>query len=75
MEELKKELHLEFQKKMLDQNLSVLIEKANNNEAVGYSDNYLKVKIENKTGKILENNIYSVKIVEIQKNMLIGELV
>ena len=52
-----------------------LIEKANNNEAVGYSDNYLKVKIENKTGKILENNIYSVKIVEIQKNMLIGELV
>ena len=75
MEELKKELHLEFQKKMLGQNLSVLIEKANKNEAIGYSDNYLKVIIENKTGKILENNIYSVKIIEIQKNMLIGELV
>lgn len=74
MEKLRNQLHLNFQKEMIGEKTLVLIEKVEEKFALGYSDNYLKVKIVGATKELENNSIYSVDIKGIEKNLLIGEI-
>ncbi len=72
LNQVSKELEEEFYKRHLNQEVEVLIEEIKGKESVGYTTNYIKVKINQ---KLLHNEIYKVKLVEYQKDCLVGELI
>lgn len=74
MAELRDELHSNFLFKMIGKQMNVLVEKNSDNITEGYSDNYLKVLIDTKGEKIIENTIVKVKILSVNKKVLIGGL-
>ncbi|MDD2371331.1 MAG: tRNA (N(6)-L-threonylcarbamoyladenosine(37)-C(2))-methylthiotransferase MtaB [Firmicutes bacterium] len=74
MAELRDELHSNFLFKMIGKQMNVLVEKNRDNITEGYSDNYLKVLIDTKGEKIIENTIVKVKILSVNKKVLIGGL-
>ncbi len=69
---LSEDLQQEFYKKHINQELDVLIEDVSDKESIGFTGNYIKVKI---FKKLERNHIYKVKLTELQNEFLIGELV
>ena len=55
--------------KFLNKNEDVLIEETKDNESVGYTSNYLKVRI---NSKLEHNQLYNVKIIKIEGLEAIG---
>lgn len=64
-------LEEKFYKQHINQELDVLIEEVKNKESVGFTSNYLKVKIMETLEK---NTIYKVKIQTYQDGFLMGEV-
>lgn len=71
LNELSHILEEKYYKKHLNKEVEVLIEEVYDNESVGLTSNYLKIKIPKKLEK---NNLYKIKITEYKNNILIGEL-
>lgn len=64
-----------IRKNYIDKTLNVLIEEFKNNAYYGYSENYLRVKINKKDSINLNvNDEVDVKIIELEKELLIGEI-
>lgn len=72
MKVLKDKLHKIFLKKMVGKIFLVLIEEDNNGLAVGYSENYLRVKFSSKLCKCKVNKIIPIKITNVNENYLVG---
>lgn len=70
---LSEELEKEYLQKFIGKTKEVLLEEIKDEYAIGHTDNYLKVIISN-TNNIKTNTFYNVKIIEIEKNNLIGEI-
>lgn len=66
--ELSKKLEEEYQKKFVGKNMEVLIETSKENESIGCTSNYLKVKLEE---RIPQNEILTVKL-ERKNGVIIG---
>lgn len=65
----------DVRKKYIGKDLTVLIEEKKNNGYFGYSKNYLRVKILDKENiELKTNDEIKVKIISIEKELLIGEL-
>lgn len=65
----------DVRKKYIGKDLTVLIEEKKNNGYFGYSENYLRVKILDKENiELKTNDEIKVKIISIEKELLIGEL-
>lgn len=72
LNELSKDLEKEYYLNHIGKNLKVLVEECRENESVGFTSNYLKVKV----NKVLKpNDIYEIKIVNYENGLLIGELI
>ncbi len=70
--ELSNELETAYAKKFLGKTAEVLIEETNEEESIGHTSNYLKVKMK----KPLERNQnYLVKLIELENDHLIGEII
>ena len=75
MKVLKDRLHEIFLKKMVGKIFLVLVEgnnRNNNNEAIGYSENYLRVKFFSKRCECKVNKIIPIKIINVNENYLVG---
>lgn len=70
LNEASKELESSFYQKHLNKIVDVLIEEVSETESIGYTSNYLKVKVPR---KLEHNKMYKVKLMEYQKDVLIGE--
>ncbi|MDO4691056.1 MAG: tRNA (N(6)-L-threonylcarbamoyladenosine(37)-C(2))-methylthiotransferase MtaB [Fusobacterium sp.] len=74
LEELKNKMFLESREKYLGKTLAVLLEEEKEGEFLGYSDNYLKVKLKNNNKfKFNVNEIVDLKIEKIEEAVLVGE--
>ena len=71
LEELKQSMVQEIRKKYLGKKIKFLVEEIKVGKALGYSENYLRVKVENK--KLIIGEIYEVLITKIEKEVLISE--
>ncbi len=71
LEELKQSMVQEIRKKYLGKKIKFLVEELKAGKALGYSENYLRVKVENK--KLIIGEIYEVLITKIEKEVLISE--
>lgn len=71
LEKLRDEMYEEKRKNCIGKRLEVLVEEVKHKKAYGYTENYIKVQINNYEGSI--NNIVEIKIKELLKGMLIGE--
>ncbi|MGB4985043.1 MAG: tRNA (N(6)-L-threonylcarbamoyladenosine(37)-C(2))-methylthiotransferase MtaB [Erysipelotrichaceae bacterium] len=69
---LGKKLALNYKKRFIDQRLSVLVETCLDDYSLGYSSEYLQVKIIN--NKLHNNQIYECYIFDVDQGMLIGEV-
>lgn len=69
MIDLSNQLEHEYYEKFLNKNEDVLIEETKDNESVGYTSNYLKVRI---NSKLEHNQLYNVKIIKIEGLEAIG---
>ena len=75
LEKAQEECSQEVREKYVGKYLTVLIEEKKNNGYFGYSENYLRVKILDKGNINLKtNDEIKVKIISIEKELLIGEL-
>ncbi|MCI6153000.1 MAG: tRNA (N(6)-L-threonylcarbamoyladenosine(37)-C(2))-methylthiotransferase MtaB [Fusobacterium perfoetens] len=75
LENAQKEINRIIREKYIGKKVQVLIEEEKENSYYGYSQNYLRVKIKNKTGiKLQVNDEINIEIISIEKGMLIGEL-
>lgn len=72
LNELSKELEREFYLKHLNTTCQVLIEEVKNNESMGFTPNYIKVKVKTKLNR---NEIYEVNIISYEDNYLVGEVI
>ena len=64
-----------IRQKYIGKNLKVLIEEKKNKGYYGYSENYLRVKIkDNENLKLNVNDEMNVKIIDLEKGLLIGEV-
>lgn len=70
LEKLKEIMAERERKKYLDKELRVLVEEEKDRYLYGYSENYLRVKFKGEATSL--NNIVSVKIDSLEKEMLIG---
>lgn len=71
LEKLRDFMYEKNREKYFGKNIKVLIEEIKHKKAYGYTENYIKVQIDNYEGSV--NNIAEVKIKELLKGMLIGE--
>lgn len=72
LNEVSKELESIFYQKHLNQIVEVLMEEVNEQESIGFTTNYLKVKV---LKKLEHNSIYKIKLIEYQDGVLVGECV
>lgn len=72
LEELKKVMAIREREHYLDKNLKVLIEEKIEDSFYGYSENYLRVKIDGNHSEIKENDIVDVKITSLEKELLVA---
>lgn len=70
LNQVSRKLEEEFYKKHLNRIVEVLIEETNESESVGFTTNYMKVKV---CEKLNRNEFYMVKLTDYQEGMLIGE--
>ena len=68
---LSKELEIEYAKKFIGKNVSVLIERGNDKYSIGHTTNYLAVKIYNK--KYNSEELVDVRLKDIEYPFVIGE--
>lgn len=71
LELLRENMFKSIREKYIGKEMKVLVEEVKYNKAYGYTENYIKVQINNFQGSI--NEIKSIKIRELEKGMLIGE--
>ncbi len=72
LNQVSKELEEAFYKKHIGQEVEVLIEETNDLESIGFTTNYLKVKVKQN----LQNNvIYKIRINGYEKEVLLGDVV
>lgn len=72
LEKLGKKLYNVSRERYLESELKVLVEEIKDNAAYGYTENYLRVKIQDYDKK--ENTIDKVKISKLSKGLLLGEI-
>lgn len=72
LEELKKVMAIREREHYLEKNLKVLIEEKIEDSFYGYSENYLRVKIDGNHSEIKENDIVDVKITSLEKELLVA---
>lgn len=72
LEELKKVIAIREREHYLEKNLKVLIEEKIEDSFYGYSENYLRVKIDRNHSEIKENDIVDVKITSLEKELLVA---
>ncbi len=72
LNELSKSLEKKYYKDHINKNLEVLIEKVYDDYSIGFSSNYIKVRV-NKT--LNKNEIYNVKIINYKDGYLLGEVI
>lgn len=70
LNQLSKELEETFYKSHINQELEVLIEEISNFESIGFTSNYVKVKIKEELEK---NKVYKVKLKMYENRYLVGE--
>ena len=71
LEALREEMYKKTREKYLNKEVKVLIEEIKHKKAYGYTENYIKVQINNFQGSV--NEIKNIEIKELLKGMLIGE--
>jgi len=71
LNEISKELESEYYKKHIGESVEVLIEEVSESESIGFTSNYLRVKIK---GICKKNKMYLVEVTEYDKNVLIGTI-
>lgn len=71
LNEISKELEEQYYKKHIGESVEVLIEEVRKNESIGFTSNYLRVKIK---GICERNKIYLVEVTEYDKNVLVGTI-
>lgn len=64
--------HREFLEDLVGMRMNILIEKNKDGIIEGHSDNFIKVQIMGNDEKLAENNIVTVDIVKVDKDILIG---
>lgn len=69
LNEISKELEEQYYKKHIGESVEVLIEEVRENESIGFTSNYLRVKIK---GICEKNKMYLVQVTEYDKNVLVG---
>lgn len=75
MENSERESAIKVREKYIGKYLNVLVEEKKGNGYFGYSENYLRVKIKDKDGLILNvNDEVRVKITGREKELLTGEI-
>lgn len=67
------DLSLEFKKNQIGKKMEVLIEEIKENTAYGYSRNYLKVKVKLKKSVQKVNELVSIKVKEVDKELFLSE--
>ncbi len=72
LNQVSQELEEKFYKEHLNKVAEVLIEEANNVESVGFTTNYIKVKVQE---KLNQNEMYKIKLIDYKDGQLIGECV
>lgn len=70
---LSEDLEIEYQSKYLNQELEIITEINNKNEIVGFTNNYIKVLIENKEN-LTNNMLVKVKLLNIKDGYVISKL-
>ncbi len=71
LNEVSNELEKNYYEKHLHKTLEVLIEEVYDKESIGYTTNYIKIKV---LKKLKKNELYLVDILELENNCLIGEI-
>lgn len=71
LDKLKEKMGREIRESYLEKELSILVEEIKEGKAVGYSENYLRMAVEDE--KLVVGEIYKTSIKELQKGMLRGE--
>jgi len=71
LENLRDEMYKKTRESYVGKSVKVLVEEIKHGKAYGYTENYIKVQIDNYQSST--NNIVEVKIKELLKGMLIGE--
>lgn len=72
LNEISQELETNFYKEHLNKNLKMLVEEVYDNFSVGFTSNYIKIKVNEKLNK---NQFYVIKTISCEDNCLIGELI
>ncbi len=69
--DISEQLEKEYYKSFIKQVVNVLIETNNQNEAIGFTSNYLKVIVKEQLEK---NTFYNIKIIGLENKMLVGKV-
>lgn len=72
LEQIRKDLTLKFHNSLIDKEFSVLIEEKENEYFVGYTENYIKVYLEE---SVKTDKIYRVKLISPYKAGMLGKLI
>lgn len=72
LNQISKKLELNFYRKFLNQELEVLVEEAFNDYSIGFTSNYIKIKI---LEPLKNNTFYKVKPIKLEENYLIAEII
>ncbi len=72
LNEISKELEKNFYLAHLNTSLEVLIEEVFENYSIGFTSNYIKIKVEM---PLFKNQFYKVKTIKYEENYLIGEVI
>ncbi|MGL5123451.1 MAG: tRNA (N(6)-L-threonylcarbamoyladenosine(37)-C(2))-methylthiotransferase MtaB [Fusobacteriaceae bacterium] len=71
LQELRENMAKQAREKYLNKNLKILIEEIKDSYAFGYTENYIRVKINNEN--IVVGNIYEILVKKVEKELLVGE--
>ncbi|MGL4534232.1 MAG: tRNA (N(6)-L-threonylcarbamoyladenosine(37)-C(2))-methylthiotransferase MtaB [Fusobacteriaceae bacterium] len=71
LDKLKEKMGKQIRESYMNKELSILVEEIKESKAVGYSENYLRISVDNEN--LVVGNIYKTSIKELQKGMLRGE--
>ncbi|MGL5051377.1 MAG: tRNA (N(6)-L-threonylcarbamoyladenosine(37)-C(2))-methylthiotransferase MtaB [Fusobacteriaceae bacterium] len=71
LDKLKEKMGKQIRESYMGKELSILVEEIKESKAVGYSENYLRISVNDEN--LVVGNIYKTSIKELQKGMLRGE--
>jgi threonylcarbamoyladenosine tRNA methylthiotransferase MtaB len=72
LNEISHKLEMDFYHSHLNKELEVLIEEVKENESIGFTSNYIRVKVPR---LLIKNEFYKVKAIDVVDNYIIGSLI